>query len=47
MTVLVLVEAKVQASHVDDAIKFLGEKFPETREYEGCQDISAYLNEDG
>jgi len=47
MTVLVVVEAKVDSDRIDDAIDFLADKFPETREYSGCQDITAYLNEDG
>lgn len=47
MTVMVQVEATVDRSKVGDAIEFLSEKFPEARVYDGCQNVTAYLNEDG
>ena len=47
MTIMVHVEAIVQEDHVQNAIAFLNEKFPEARAYEGCQSVTAYLNEDG
>ena len=44
---LVQVEANAKPEHLQDAIDFLKQRFPETRAYDGCQDITAYLNEDG
>jgi quinol monooxygenase YgiN len=47
MTTMICVEATLQAGRVQDATEFLQQRFPETREYAGCQDIIAYLNDDG
>ena len=47
MTVIVHVEAVIQEDRVQDAIDFLSDKFPEARVYDGCQSVTAYLNEDG
>ncbi len=47
MTIMVHVEAAVKPESVSDALEFLGDKFPETREYDGCQKVTAYLNDDG
>ncbi len=47
MSTLVLVEAKAKHEHVQDAINFIKKRFPETRAYEGCQEVTAYLNDDG
>ena len=47
MTRLVQVKAKLLPGKLDDAVNFLKLRFPETREYAGCQDIEAYVAEDG
>ncbi len=47
MAIMVKVEATVDPERVSEAIEFLREKFPETRAYSGCQDVTAFLNDDG
>ena len=47
MTKLVQVTARLQPGKLDEAIDFLKLRFPETRDYSGCQSIDAYVAEDG
>ena len=47
MGTLVMVEAIAKAESVHESEKFLKRHVPDTRSYEGCQDITAYINEDG
>jgi quinol monooxygenase YgiN len=48
MATLVLLEAKARAGSVEPMKKFLGERLPETRAFDGCRDITACLSsEDG
>ncbi len=47
METLVLLEANAKPECVQDVIDLLGQRLPETRAYDGCQEIIAYLNEDG
>lgn len=47
MTTMVCIEAALQPDRIQDAVDFLKLRFPETRDYPGCQGIHAYLNDDG
>ena len=47
MTIMICVEATLQEGRLQDATEFLQQRFPETRDYAGCQGIMAYLNDDG
>jgi quinol monooxygenase YgiN len=47
MTTMVCINAVLKDGCLEDAVKFLQERFPETRSYDGCQGITAYLGEDG
>ena len=48
MATLVLLEAKARADSVEQMTSFLEKRLPETRAYDGCRDITAYLaSEDG
>ncbi len=48
MATLVLLEAKARADSVERMTSFLEKRLPETRAYDGCRDITAYLaSEDG
>jgi len=47
MSTLVLVQAVAQRDRTQDAIRFLAEKFVETRKYDGCQSLTTHLGEDG
>ena len=47
MGTLVQLEAKAKPEHVQDVIDLLKQRLPETRAYDGCQEITIYLNEDG
>ncbi|MDH3316110.1 MAG: antibiotic biosynthesis monooxygenase [Gammaproteobacteria bacterium] len=47
MGTLVILEGIAKAESVRELEDFLQRVFPDTRNYDGCQDITAYLNEDG
>ncbi len=47
MGTLVILEAIAKAESVRELEDFLQRHIPDTRNYHGCQDITAYLNEDG
>ncbi len=47
MGTLVILEAIAKAESVRELKDFLQRHIPDTRNYDGCQDITAYLNEDG
>lgn len=47
MGTLVILEAIAKAKSVRGLEDFLQRHIPDTRSYDGCQDITAYLNEDG
>ena len=47
MTVLVFVDLKPQQSEVENMINYLKEVAPDTRSFEGCQDINIYQEDDG
>lgn len=47
MTTLVALECKARSDSVDTLIGFMQKHLPDTRNFEGCQDITAYLGEDG
>ena len=47
MTTMVCVEAELKQGRLDDAVAFLRQRFPETRDYPGCNGINAYLHDDG
>jgi quinol monooxygenase YgiN len=44
MSVMVLLEATVKAEEISNMKSYLAEKFPETREYDGCQGMDVYFN---
>ncbi len=46
MAILVLLEATAKAECVSKMKDMLKELFPETRTYDGCQGLTAYLNAD-
>jgi len=46
MAILVLLEATAKAECVSAVKDLLKERFPETRAYDGCRGITAYLNAD-
>ena len=45
--VLVLVELIAKPECVDALRRQLTEALPDTRSYDGCQSVTAFLNEDG
>lgn len=47
MGTLVILEGVAKAESVRELEGFLRRVFPDTRSYDGCQDITAYLGEDG
>jgi len=47
MGTLVILEAIAQAESLRELEAFMKRHIPDTRSYDGCQDIIAYLNEDG
>ena len=47
MATLVQLEAKAKPECVQEVIDLLRPRLPETRDYDGCQEITAYLNDDG
>lgn len=47
MGTLVILEAIAKAESLRELEAFLKRHIPDTRSYDGCQDITAYLNEDG
>ena len=47
MSTLVILEAIAKAESVRELENFLQRHIPDTRNYDGCHDITAYLNEDG
>jgi len=47
MRTLVLLEVTAKAESVDDVIKFFRTHLPDTRSYDGCRDITVYVNDDG
>ena len=47
MSTLVLVEAVTKPECTEEAIRFLAGKFPETRQYDGCESLTTHLGEDG
>jgi quinol monooxygenase YgiN len=47
MRTLVLLEVTAKEESVDDVIQFFRTHLPVTRSYEGCRDITVYVNEDG
>ena len=47
MSILVQLEAKAKPECVVEMSDTLASLFPETRAYDGCIDITAYLNDDG
>jgi len=47
MSILVHLEAKAKPECVAELSEALAALFPETRAYDGCIDITAYLNDDG
>ena len=47
MAILVQVEAVAKPECVGKVVQLLKRGFPDTRSSDGCQDITAYLNEDG
>ena len=47
MATLVQLEANAKPECVQDLIDLLRQRLPETRAYDGCQEITAYLNDDG
>jgi quinol monooxygenase YgiN len=44
---LVHLEVKAKPERVHDVIGLLKQLLPETRAYDGCQEVAVYLNEDG
>jgi len=47
MGVLVQLEANAKPDCVDVMTDMIRKRFPETRAFDGCNEITAYLNEDG
>ncbi len=47
MSTLVTLEGIAKAESVRELEDFLKRILPDTRSYDGCQDITFYLNEDG
>lgn len=47
MSVLVQLEARARPESVTEMSDALAKLLPQTRAYDGCIDIHAYLNEDG
>ena len=47
MRTLVLLEVTAKAECADDVTDFFRTRLPDTRSYDGCQDITVYANDDG
>lgn len=47
MGIMVLLEVAAKPESVDEMSEFLAARLPETREFPGCESITAYLNDDG
>ncbi len=47
MTILVTLEINARPENTTAVQELLAELFPDTRAYEGCTDITAYLNDNG
>ena len=47
MGTLVILEGVAKTESIRQLEDFLKRVFPDTRSYDGCQDITAYLSEDG
>ncbi len=47
MGTLVILEAIAKTESVRELEDFLKRHLPDTRSYDGCQEITSYLNEDG
>ena len=47
MSTLVTLEGIAKSESVQELKDFLKRHLPDTRSYDGCQDITPYLNEDG
>jgi quinol monooxygenase YgiN len=47
MDTLIILEMRVKEGSVAGLQAFLKQIFPDTRRFEGCQDINAYLGDDG
>ena len=47
MAILVLLEATAKPECVDDLEALFRKHFPDTRAYDGCEGITANLNDDG
>ena len=47
MSTLVLLEVTAKADCVDAVTEFFQTHLPDTRKYDGCQNITAYEHEDG
>ena len=47
MAILVQLEANAKPECVEELTGMIKQRFPETRAYDGCKEITAYLNEDG
>lgn len=47
MAILVQLEANAKPECVEELMDMIKQRFPETRAYGGCKEITAYLNEDG
>ena len=47
MGTLVILEAIAKTESVRELEEFLKRHLPDTRSYDGCQEITSYLNEDG
>ena len=45
--VLVQLEANAKPDCVEEMTEMLRQLFPETRAFDGCNEITAYLNDDG
>ena len=47
MATLVLLEVRARDDSVEELMEFFKVNLPDTRSFDGCQDITGYLNEDG
>lgn len=47
MGTLVIFEATAKPDSVESLVEFLQRHIPDTRSYDGCREIDAYLHEDG
>jgi quinol monooxygenase YgiN len=46
VSVLVTVDLFVDPARQDELLKVFGDAFPDTRRYEGCEEITAYVDQD-